>query len=120
MVANPWLRGKAGHAWGLSQANQRLVLTLPWAQGALDNGYAPDAPLFSSLEVTYVTLRWAFRCMLRHRIRNKGEGGAWWYGGGGGMGMEAPGGKAPVPRPRTNWGWGFDVGQSFFGAGGGA
>ena len=72
----PWLRGEAGHAWGLSHANQRNVLTLPWAQGALDDGYSPNAPVFSSPEVTYVTLRWAFRRLLRHRIRNKGEGGA--------------------------------------------
>ena len=50
---------------------------LPWAQGAMDSGYSPDAPLFSSPEVTYVTLRWPFRRMLRHCIRNKGEGGVW-------------------------------------------
>ena len=60
------------------------MLTLPWAQGVLDSGYSPDAPLFSSPEVTYVTLRWAFRGMLRHHIRNKGEGGTWRYRGGGG------------------------------------
>ena len=76
LVATLWLRGEAGHAWGLTQANQRLVPTLPWAQGALDSGYSPDDPLFLSPDVTYVTLRWAFRRMLRHRIRNKGEGGA--------------------------------------------
>ena len=29
LVVTPWLRGEAGHAWGLSQANQRNVLTLP-------------------------------------------------------------------------------------------
>ena len=51
------------------------MLTLPWAQGPLDNGYPPpDAPLFSSPEVTYITVRSAFRRMLGHRIRNKGEG----------------------------------------------
>ena len=32
--------------------------------------------------MTSVTVRWAFRRMLRHRIRNKGEGGAWQYGRG--------------------------------------
>ena len=74
LVVTPWLRGGAGHAWGLSHANQRNVLTLPWVQGALDSGNSPDAPLFSSPEVTYITLRWAFRRLLRHRIRNKGEG----------------------------------------------
>ena len=57
LVVTPWLRGEAGHAWGLSHANERNVLTLCWAQGALDGGYSPDAPLFSSPEVTYVTLR---------------------------------------------------------------
>ena len=77
LVATPWLQDEAGHAWGLTQANQRLVLTLPWAQGALDSGYSPAAPPFLSPDVTYVTLRWAFGRMLRHRIRNKGEGGAW-------------------------------------------
>ena len=46
MVPTPWLRGKVGHAGGLTQANQRLVLTLPLAQGALDSGYSPDAPFF--------------------------------------------------------------------------
>ena len=71
LVVTPWLRGGGGHAWGLSHANQRNVLTLPLVQGALDGGYSPDAPLFSSPEVTYVTLRWAFR-LLRHCIRNKG------------------------------------------------
>ena len=57
LVATPWLRGEAGHAWGLTQANQRLVLTLPWAQAALDSGYSPGAPLFLSPDVTCVTLR---------------------------------------------------------------
>ena len=119
LVATPWLRGEAGHASGLSQANQRLVLTLRCAQGALGSGYSPDAPFFSSPEATYVTLRCAFRHMLRHRIRNKGGGGgAGGTGGGGGMGMEAPGKKAPIPHPRTTWGRGFDAGQSFFGPGG--
>ena len=96
----------------LTKANQRLVLTLPWAQEALDSAYSPGAPLFFSPDVTSVTLRWAIRRMLRHRIRNKGEGGGWRYEGGGGMGVEAPVGKAPVPRPGTNWGGGFDAGQS--------
>ena len=89
LVVTPWLRGEAGHAWGLSQANERHVLTLPWVQGALDSGYSPDAPLFSSPEVTYITLRWAFRRLLRHRIRNKGAGGGgggWRHTGGHGHG----------------------------------
>ena len=71
-----WSRGKAGHAWGLSHDNERNVLTLLQVQGALDSGYSPDALLISSPEVTYITLRWAFRRLLRHRIRNKGAGGA--------------------------------------------
>ena len=58
LVVTPWLKGEAGHEWGLTHASQRNVLTLPWAEGALDSGYSPDAPLFSSPEVTYVTLRW--------------------------------------------------------------
>ena len=29
LVVTPWLRGEAVHAWGLSHANQRNVLTLP-------------------------------------------------------------------------------------------
>ena len=37
---------------GLSDTNQRNVLTLPWVQDALDSGYSPDVPLFSSPEVT--------------------------------------------------------------------
>ena len=73
--ATPLLRGEAGHAWGLSHANQRTVLTLPWVHGALHSGYSPNAPLFSSPEVTYITLRWAFGRLLRHRSRNKGAGG---------------------------------------------
>ena len=82
----PWLRGEAGHAWGLSHANQCNVLTLPWVQGALDSGYSPDAPLFSSPGVTYITLHWAFCRLLRHRIQYKGAGGGggrgWRYTGG--------------------------------------
>ena len=62
------------------------MLTLPCAQGALDSGYSPDAPPFLSPDVTYVTLHWAFRRMLRHRIRNKGEGGGLAERGGHGRG----------------------------------
>ena len=76
------------------------MLTLPWAQGALDSGYSPDASLFWSPEVTYVTLRLAIRRMLWHRIRNKGEGGAWRYGRGA-WAWKPPAGKplTPVPEP---------------------
>ena len=121
LVVTPWLRGEAGHAWGMKPRQPTQRDDLPWAQGALDMGYSPDAHLFSSPEVTYVTLRWAFHRLSRHRIRNKGEGGVggWRYtggGGGGGMGMEAPTAKAPAPHLRTNRGWGFDAVQSFFGA----
>ena len=77
LVVTPWLRGEAGHAWGLGHANHRNVLTFPWVHVALDSGYSPDAPLFSSPGVTKITLRWAFLRLLRHRIRNKGAGGAW-------------------------------------------
>ena len=56
LVVTPWLRGESRNAWGLSHANQRNVLTLPWVQGALDSGYSPDAPLFSSPVVTYSTM----------------------------------------------------------------
>ena len=61
----------------------------------------PDAPPFLSPEVTYVTLRWAFRRMLRHRIHNKGEGGAWRYRGGGAWAWKPLAGKplSPVPEP---------------------
>ena len=118
LVATPWLRGEAGHASGLSQANQRLALTLPCAQGALDSGYSPDAPLFSSLEATYVTLRWAFRHMLRHRIRNKGGGGAWRYGGQGGHGHGSPWQKSPYTPSPNHLGLGICRGPKFFWAGG--
>ena len=40
----------------LSHANQRNVPTLPWVQGVLDSGYSPDAPLFSSPEVTFLCI----------------------------------------------------------------
>ena len=50
--------------------------------------------------MTYVTLRWAFRRMLQHRIRNKGEGGAWRYGGWGGAWAWKPlAGKPLSPIP---------------------
>ena len=114
LVVTPWLRGEASYAWGLSHANQRNVLTV---QGALESGYSPNAPLFSSPEVTYITLRWAFRRLLRHRVRNKGAGGGGAHRGG--MGTETPAGKAPVPHPPTYWGRGFDAGQSFYGPAGG-
>ena len=46
------------------------------ALGAGSNsGYSPDAPLFSAPDVAHVTVRWAFRRLLRHRIRNTGGGG---------------------------------------------
>ena len=100
LVATPCLRGEAGHAWGLTQANQRLVLTLLWAQGALDSGYSPDALLFLSPHVTYVTLRWAFRPILRHRIRNKGEWGPGGTGGGAWAWKHLAGKPlSPVPEP---------------------
>ena len=100
MVATPWLRGEAGHARGLTQVSQRLLLTLPCAQGALDSGYSPDVPLVFSPDVTYITLRWAFWRMLRHRIRNKGEGGAWRYGGRG-HGRGIPWRESPcTPSPK--------------------
>ena len=90
-----------GHAWRLSHANQRNVLTLPLVQAALDIGYSPDAPPFLSPDVAYTTLRWAFCRLLRHRIRNKVAGGG---GGGlaahtGGMDMETPAGKTLIPHP---------------------
>ena len=89
-------------------ANYRNVRTLPWAQGALDSGYSPDAPLFSSPEVTYVTLRWASRRLLRHRIRNKGEGGGWRYtGGGGGHGLGDPCRESPCPPSPKQLGLGI-------------
>ena len=81
LVVTPWLRGEASRARGLSHANQRNMLTLPWVQGALDSGYSPNAPLCSSSEVTYITLRWAFRRLLRHHILNKGAGGGGGWGG---------------------------------------
>ena len=39
-----WLRGKAGHAWGLTHTNQHNVLTLPWVHAMLASAYNPDAP----------------------------------------------------------------------------
>ena len=97
----PCLRGEAGHAWGLSHANQRNVVTLPWVQGALDSGYSPDAPLFSSSEVTYITLCWAFRRLSRHRIRNKGAGGGAWRHTGGAWAWKPLPGKplSSIPEP---------------------
>ena len=107
-VVTPWLSGEAGHAWGLSHANRRNVLTLPWVQGAPDSGYSPDAPLFSSPEVTYIALRWAFRRLSRHRIRNKGEPGAWRYTGeGGGHGHGRPCRASPRPASPNQWGPGI-------------
>ena len=78
-VVTPWFTGEAGHAWGLSYAHQHNVLTLPRGQAALDSGYSPDGPVFSSPDVAYITLRRTFHRLSRHRIRNKGPGG----GGGG-------------------------------------
>ena len=97
------------------ELNQRNVVTLPWVRGVLDSGYSPDAPLFSSPDIT---LRWAFRRLLRHRIRKKGAAGGL-AAHRGGIGMEAPAAKALVPHPRTNWGWGFDAGLNFYGPTGG-
>ena len=104
LVVTPWLRGEASHAWGLSHANQRNVLTLPWVQAALDSGYSPDALLFTSANMAYVTLCWAFHHFLRHRIRNKGVAVQR-----GSMDMETPAGKSPVPHPRTDWCRGLDA-----------
>ena len=107
LVVTPWLRGEARHAWGLSHANHRNVLTLPWVQGALDSGYSPNAPLFSSPEVSYITLRWAFRRLLGHRIRSKGAGGGWRYTGGGGHGHGSPCSESPCPPSPNQLGLGI-------------
>ena len=50
--------------------------------------------------MTYITLRWAFWRMLRHRIRNKGRGSA--VRGGGGHGRGSPWRDSPVsPVPES-------------------
>ena len=70
----------------------------PLGAGSAGQWVLPRCPTFSSPEVTFITLRRAFRRLLRHRIRNKGaRGGLAAHGGG--MGMETPAGKAPVPHP---------------------
>ena len=74
-VVTPWLRGEAVCAWGLIYANHLNVLTPPWVHAALGCRYPPDAPFFSAPNVAYVTLRWAFRRLFRHLIRDKGVGG---------------------------------------------
>ena len=61
-------------------------------------GTLPMPPPFSSPEVTYITLRWAFPRLWRHRIRNKGARG----GGGlaahrGGHGHGNPCRESPCP-----------------------
>ena len=95
-----WWRGEAGHAWGLSHANQRNVLTLPWVQRAVDSGYSPYTPLFLIPEVTYITLCWAFRRLVRHHIRNKGAGGGGAGGTRGAPGKPLPGKPlSPIPEP---------------------
>ena len=51
-------------------------------------------------EVTYITLRWAFRRLLRHRIRTKGAGAAWRYIGGAWAWKPLPGKPlSPIPEP---------------------
>ena len=80
--------------------NQPNVLTLPWVPGALNIGYSADAPLFSSCEVTYITLRWAFRRLLRHCIRNKGAAGACQHTSGAWAWKPLPGKPlSPIPEP---------------------
>ena len=72
----------------------------PGVQEALDSGYCPDAPLFRSPKVNYITLCWAFRRLLRHRSRNKGAGRAWRYTGGAWAWKPLPGRPlSPIPEP---------------------
>ena len=49
LVATPWLRREAGHAWGLPNANQRLVLTLPGRKGRWIAGTPPTPPFFRAM-----------------------------------------------------------------------
>ena len=102
LVVTPWFRWEAGHEWGLGHANHRNVLTVLWVQAAVDGGYAPNFPLFTLIDVAMVHLRWGFCRLLRHGIRNKGEGEASRYteGGGGGHKHGTPSGENPFsPSP---------------------
>ena len=107
LVVTPWLRGQTG----LSHANQRNVLTLLWVQAALDKGYSPDAPLFSSPDVAYVTCARHFAVFCGTGSGTRLGWGGWGGASGtqGGMDMETPAGKTLVPHPRTNWCRGLDA-----------
>ena len=71
-------------------------------------------PVLIDMKISYIRLRWAFRRLLRHRIRNKGAGGAWRHTGGAWSWKPLPA-RPLSPIPGTNWGPGFDAGQSFYG-----
>ena len=99
LVVTPRLRGEAGDAWGLSHANHRNRVTLPWVQAALHNEYSPDAPPLRSAGVAYVVLCCAFCRVWQHQPRNKGGGLglAVHMGGGGALEMETSARKTPLP-----------------------
>ena len=88
----PWL--------GLVPCQPRQRANPPWVQAALDSGYSLGAPLFASPKVAYITLRRAFRRLLRHPIWNKGVGGVWRYTGGAWPWKSQPGNPVSrIPEP---------------------
>ena len=99
LVVTRWLRGEAGHAWGLRHQPPQCA-NLPLGAGSVAQWVLPRCPLFSAPEVAYITLRWAFRRLLRHRIRNKGAGGAWQHTGGAWTWKPLPGkALSPIREP---------------------
>ena len=93
-VVTPWLGGEAGHAWGLSHANQRNVLTRPWVRGALGSGYSPDAPPFFERPALGILPPFA----APHQ--QQGCWGAWQYTGGAWAWKPLPGKPlSPIPEP---------------------
>ena len=95
LLVTPWLTGEAGHAWSLSHANQRNVLTLPSVRGQWV--LARCSPFFEPRGDIHHPALGIMPPFTAPHPKQGCRGGLAAHRGG--MAMETPAGKTPVPHP---------------------